>query len=91
LLRELNAATRIFNLKAFGNPRQFFVEVKMEAALKLGVTYEKIKLSWSILPRENAYGICNVRVEAASVLNGVLSEGSGEDGISLYVSGVKKG
>ena len=90
-LKEITSATKVFNLRAFSNPKQFFIEIKMEVALKYNVSLEKVKLNWSLLPKENGYGISNLRLEGAGVNNGNLTGEEMEEGVTLYVYGsVKK-
>ena len=62
-------------MKAFENPRQFFIEIKMDVAIKNNVTFERVQLVWSLMPKENMYGICNLRLEGAGVNNGNIING----------------
>ena len=89
-LKEITSAAKVFNLRAFSNPKQFFIEIKMEVALKYNVSLEKVKLNWSLLPKENGYGISNLRLEGAAVNNGNLVGEEMEEGVTLYVFGTVK-
>ena len=60
-------------------------------AVKYGVTYEKVQLNWAFLPKENAYGICNLRMEGAGIMNSHLVDKDEGEPITLYAFGsVKK-
>lgn len=39
LLSTLTPVSKIFSLKAFSNPREFFIAIRKEAAQKAGVVY----------------------------------------------------
>ena len=90
-LREITQSSKVFNLRAFSNPKQFFIEIKAEVALKYGVSYEKVQLNWAFIPKENAYGICNLRLEGAGISNSHLVDKDEGEPITLYAFGsVKK-
>lgn len=93
LLARITPQTKTFSLRAFSNPREFFVSMKKEVAHRSNVTYESVELQWSLLPRENAsgiYGICGLRLEGASVnsTRTSLDDGLEERDITLYVTAV---
>lgn len=51
LLRGIDENTRVFNLKAFSNPRQLFSTVKLELAVKNNVPYDQIVLVWGFVQK----------------------------------------
>lgn len=51
LLSSITSVSRIFNLKSFSNPRQFFIAIKKDVAHKNNVIFEKVELVWSLLPK----------------------------------------
>lgn len=95
LLSIVAPTSRVFNLRAFSNPREFFVSLKKDMAHKSSVIYEKVELQWSLLPKENAtgiYGISNLKLEGAT-LNAnktSLDDGMEEQDITLFVQAVVK-
>lgn len=74
-MRMIDENTRVFNLKAFTNPRQLFVTVKLEMAVKNNVPYDQIVLVWSFVQKEGFYGVSNLNLEGGSIKNGVLVPG----------------
>jgi hypothetical protein len=65
LLSIITSTSRVFNLRAFSNPREFFISLKKDLAHKANVIYEKVELQWSLLPKENSigiYGISNLKL-----------------------------
>ena len=93
LLSTITSASKVFHLKAFSNPREFFVSIIKEVAHKNNVVYGKVDLQWSLQAKETVsgfYGICNLKLEGAS-LNGSksgLDDGMEEKDITLYVHAV---
>lgn len=92
LLSAITPVSKIFSLKAFSNPREFFIAVKKDAAHKGNVIYEKVELTWSLVPRESltgVYGISGIKLEGGSVnAHGSLDDGIEQQDITLYVQAV---
>ncbi len=42
LLALIDTATKMFDLKAFTNPRQFFIQIKKQVATKFNTQYDNI-------------------------------------------------
>ena len=51
LLSSYSQHTKVFNLRAFSNPKEFFISIITDVAHKNEVVYEKVELIWSLLPR----------------------------------------
>lgn len=51
LLSTITPMSKIFNLKSFSNPREFFIAIKKDVAHKNNVIYEKVELIWSLVPK----------------------------------------
>lgn len=70
LLSTITPVSKIFNLKAFSNPREFFISIKKDLAHKSNVIYEKVELVWSLAPKDTLsgiFGISSIKLEGASV------------------------
>jgi hypothetical protein len=89
LLASLSSLSKIFSLKAFSNPREFFIAIKKEAANKANIVYERVELVWSLLPRESLtgiYGISGIRLEGGNISShGALDDGVEQRDLTLYV------
>lgn len=90
MLKEIDETTKVFNLKAFNNPRQLFVTVKLEVAVKNNVPYDSVVLVWGFAHKEGYYGVSNLNLEGGSIKNGVLVPGLEQKEIALYFSAVLK-
>lgn len=75
-LRQVTSNTMIFNLKAFKNPRQLFVSVKIQTAIKNNVPYDAVSLVWFLVPKQGAYGVCNLSLEGGEIKNNLVVQGS---------------
>lgn len=89
LLSTITPVSKIFPLKAFSNPREFFIAIKKEAAHKGNVVYERVELVWSVIPRENlagVYGISGIKLEGGNIsAHGALDDGVEQGELTLYV------
>jgi hypothetical protein len=92
LLSAITPVSKIFNLKAFSNPREFFIAIRKDAAHRGNVIYEKVELTWSLQPKESlagVYGISGVKLEGGSVSShGNLDDGVEQQDLTLYVQAV---
>lgn len=90
-LKQLTPNSLIFDLKAFTDPRQLFVSVKIEAALKNNVPYDSISLQWMLVPKDNMYGVSELILEGGQIKNGSLIPGHLHKNVTVYFSAVVTG
>lgn len=75
LLRSIDASTRVFDLRAFREPRKLFSDIRKDHAIKNGVEFEAVSLLYSFSPKEEGFGVCNLLIEAGKITNNALDDG----------------
>lgn len=75
LLSGVNSTTKVFDLRTFREPRKFFSDIRKEHAIKNGVEFEAVSLSYSFAPRDDCFGIYNLLIEAGKITANMLDEG----------------
>lgn len=91
LLSTITPVNKIFNLKAFSNPREFFISIKKDLAHKSNVIYEKVELVWSLAPKDTltgVFGISSLKLEGATIIENRLDDGVEQRDLTLYVQAV---
>lgn len=89
-MKDIEQWTRVFNLRAFENPRQIFVGARLEVAMKSNVPYDGVVLVWSFVEKDGYYGVSNLNLEGGSIKNNTLVSGPEQKSLTLYFSAVLK-
>lgn len=72
MLKSITYKTKIFDLRTFCEPRKFFTDIRKEHAIKNGVEFEAVQLNFTFIPKEDCYGMCNLKIEAARINSNML-------------------
>ena len=76
LLSLITPETRVFDLKAFSNPKKFLVSIAQTFAIKNHVDFDDVSLIFTFASKEELYGISNLRLEGGRINNGMLEDAS---------------